>query len=97
MREDLSIPQQAVQACHAAIKAARSFLRSETDPENPNLVVCTIADRGALLEFFEGAWKQGVACVAFFEDDMQGEITAIASELVSGEKRKVFRDRKSVV
>jgi hypothetical protein len=91
VREDLSIPQQAVQACHASIKASRSFLPLEAITHSPNLVVCVVADQAALVRFLAEVRASGIRCAEFHEEDLGGEMTAFATELVQGELRRVFR------
>ncbi len=91
VRSDLSPAQQAVQACHAAIKASRSFLPETAILNPPNLVVCTIADEPSLKAFLEEVNLAGLRACSFQEDDLGGQTTAMATELVSGERRKIFR------
>ncbi len=91
VREDLTVPQQAVQACHAAIKASRSFLPETAILNSPNLVVCTIRDEESLKEMLEMVHRSGINACSFQEEDLNGETTAFATELISGEKRRVFR------
>ncbi len=91
VREDISIPQQAVQACHAAMKAARSFLPETAILNSPNLVVCTIRDETALKAMLEDVNRHGILACSFQEEDMGGETTAFATELISGDLRRVFR------
>lgn len=91
VREDLSIPQQAVQACHAAIKASRSFLPESAILNPPNLVVCVVPDEQALRTMLEQINRQGIRACSFQEDDMGGQTTAFATELIWGETRRAFR------
>jgi hypothetical protein len=36
----------------------------------------------------------GIRCSEFWEEDLDNEMTAFATELVSGEQRRVFRKQK---
>ena len=91
VREDLSIAQQAVQACHAAIKASRSFLPDTAILNSPNLVVCTVPDEAALKALMQEVIDAGIMACSFQEEDLGGETTAFATQLVSGKQRRVFR------
>lgn len=90
VRSDLTIPQQTVQACHAAIKAARDFPLSVDHP-HPNLVVCSVPDEASLLQFCAEVRAAGVRCADFQEEDLDNETTAFATETVSGAQRRIFR------
>jgi len=73
------------------MKAARSFLPETAILNSPNLVVCTVPDERALKVMLETVHRAGVLACAFQEEDLGGETTAFATELVSGDKRKLFR------
>ena len=91
VRADLSYAQRAVQACHASIKASRSFLPETAILNPPNLVVCTVPDERALKALLEDVHRAGIKACSFQEEDMGGETTAFATELISGDQRRVFR------
>lgn len=91
VREDLSIPQQCVQSCHAAIKATKHLLSSNSPVENPNLVVCGVPDEAALHKLLTEVQSSGVRCCSFQEEDLGNQTTAFATELVSGSYRKAFK------
>jgi hypothetical protein len=89
VRRDLSHPQQVVQACHASIEAARTFL-----PEgaaHPFVIVCGIRDGPALVRCLERLCASGIAHRAFCEPDIGGQLTAIATAPLSPEQRLFFR------
>jgi len=73
------------------MKAARSFLPETAILNSPNLVVCTVPNEAALKAMLESVCRAGVLACAFQEADLGNEATAFATELVSGEKRKLFR------
>lgn len=58
---------------------------------SPNLVVCTVPNEAALKAMLEDVNRRGILACSFQEDDMGGETTAFATELVSGAQRRVFR------
>lgn len=80
-----------MQACHAAIKASRSFLPETAILNSPNLVVCTVPNERELIALLEDVVHQGILACAFQEEDLQGQTTAFATALVSGSQRKAFR------
>jgi hypothetical protein len=78
-----------VQACHASIEAARAFLPS--DHEHPSLVVCGVRDAFRLSRCLDRLSAAGVRCRAFHEPDLGGQLTALATEPISGPIRRLFR------
>jgi hypothetical protein len=89
VRTDLPVPQQIVQACHAAIEVARSFLPPNLP--HPHLVVCAVADERRLYACLNRLHRLGIACRAFHEPDRGGELTALGTEPVCGERRRAFK------
>jgi len=88
VRKDLSTPQQAVQACHAAIEAAISFGRL---PDHPSVIICGIDTEAKLDNALRRLTTLGIKCHAFREPDIGNQLTAIASEPIYGEQRRIFR------
>jgi hypothetical protein len=89
VRRDLSHPQQVVQACHASLEAARAFLPS--DHEHPFLVICGVRDEPRLWRCLDVLSAAGIRHCAFHEPDLDGQLTAVATEPLSGPIRQVFR------
>lgn len=89
MRRDLTLPQQVVQSCHAAIEVARSSITTEA--VHPSVIVCGVKDEQKLLRSYQRLQALGLKCYAFYEPDFGDELTAIASEPVSGDDRSHFR------
>jgi hypothetical protein len=58
---------------------------------HPHLVVCAVADERHLAELFERLKLQGVPCVAYYEDDLNNSLTAVATGLLVGEERRPLR------
>lgn len=88
-RKDLSTPQQAVQAGHAAIEAARAYLKA--DDEHPSLIICTTKSEAQLSRAADDIEKQGIRIKRFYEPDIGNQLTAFATEPLSGEARKAMR------
>lgn len=88
-RKDLSTPQQAVQAGHAAIEATRAYLK--TDDEHPSLILCSMKGEAQLRRAADDIENQGIRIKRFFEPDIGNQMTAFATEPLSGEQRKLFR------
>jgi len=77
VRSDLPIPQQAVQACHAAYAAG-----SKTSPESTKdlfLILCEAKNEQKLLFESERLNRAGIAHVLFREPDLDNQITALAT------------------
>ena len=90
VRTDLSLPQIAVQACHASLEVGRDFLPVGT----PNIVLCGVCDESALLAAAVALDTAGVSHRVFREPDIGNQATAIATTAVSGSVRKLFRKFK---
>lgn len=89
VRRDLTPAQQAVQACHAVLEASK-FLKS--DEEHPHLVLCGVKTEAALFKAIEKLNEQGIKCQWFIEPDIGNQVTALATEPVYGDTRRVFRN-----
>jgi len=89
VRRDLSLPQQAVQACHACIEAARTLLPA--DDEHPHLVLCGVKSEQQLHTVQRHLDRIGIAFRSFFETDLDGQLTALATEPVRGHRRSLLR------
>lgn len=88
-RKDLSIPQQAVQATHAAIEAARAYLTP--DCEHPSLVYCGEKNEGKLIKLRDHFKSNGIRFKEFYEPDIGHQLTALATAPTSGADRAAFR------
>lgn len=78
-----------VQACHASLEAARAFL--PTEHEHPFVIVCGVRDERRLWRCLNRIEQAGIRCRAFFEPDLDDQLTAVATEPVFGTQRRVFR------
>jgi hypothetical protein len=70
-------------------QAARSFLSAGA--AHPFVIVCGIRDGPALARCLDRIRSSGIAHRAFYEPDIGGQLTAIATEPVRPEQRRFFR------
>lgn len=89
MRQDLSHPQQVVQACHASLEAARRFLPPSRD--HPNVIVLGLPDESALRHCLQELTSLNVRLHSFREPDLGDQLTAIATELIPRTHKRLFR------
>lgn len=89
VRQDLPPEHQCCQAIHAATEAFKRH--SDPEIEHPNLVVLHIPDERALLEWRLKIAENNIPCYLFQESDMNNEYTALATGLISGDQRKIFK------
>lgn len=86
MRHDLSRPQQVVQASHACIVAGQNI-----DAEcQPYLVVFGIRNEVKLRAVMEKV-RETCKVYPFYESDLNGQLTAFATEPLSSEAKEHFR------
>ena len=90
VREDLSIAQQAVQACHACLDSGKYLPHSG---DHPHLCLLTVRNEEQLLEWERWLSTQTQFGVrSFREPDLGDSLTAIAVVGVRGRDRNVFRN-----
>lgn len=85
VREDISLEQQMVQACHAASEAGFAF---PAPPVTSSLIVCTVPDRAALLAARERLARYGIRNEMFFEPSWEMGHSALATEPISQRKQR---------
>lgn len=83
---DIPLQHQAVQACHACIAAGREIISIPT----PYLVILTVPDEAALLSLSDKLTANDVQHRVFYEDDMDGRATALATQNISHRQRDLF-------
>lgn len=88
IRADLTLPQQMVQAAHAAHEAGIYLAKSKEDVSY--LVLCTVPDEEALRKAQYKLEARGIRTSLFIEPDLGDQATALASEPVSGRDRRPF-------
>jgi len=89
VRKDLPPNQQAVQACHAAIEAARTILPAHA--EHPHLALLGVKSERQLKNVCEQLQQHDIAYQSFREPDIGNALTAIATAPLSGDARKLFK------
>lgn len=88
VRADLSVAQQAVQACHATLEAGFLFQRPN---EHPHLVLLQVADEETLLAERARLEAEGIQHAVFFEPDNETGYSALATAPISREVGRAFR------
>ncbi len=77
-----------MQAAHAAVEAARSFLPAEHP--HPHFVLCRVASERDLLAAADRLDRAGIRFALFREPDRNNEATALATEPLCSERRAVL-------
>lgn len=85
IRRDISLPQQLVQGCHAAREAA---LFLESPAETASVIVCTVADRDALMEAAARLERHGIESQLFFEPDFDMGYSALCTKPLLNKKQR---------
>lgn len=78
-----------VQAAHAAIEAAHFLIPK--DEEHPHLVVCGVKTEQELLAVQNRLSGLGINLKVFREPDRGGEATAICTEPIAEDQKKLLR------
>lgn len=86
-RKDFSTSQQAVQLSHACIEAQRKFCPDK----HPSLVALAVKSEYKLKWVIRECMVHGIDFVIFRDTIHSNEITAVATEPLYDEKRKVFK------
>ncbi|MCI0639056.1 MAG: hypothetical protein L0Y72_20615 [Gemmataceae bacterium] len=71
---------------HAAMEASRQFL--STDSDHPHLVLCGVASEVRLLAAADHLHRHDIRSALFREPDRANEVTALATEPLTAEKRR---------
>lgn len=87
VRKDLSSAQRAVQSSHACIESARTFLKK--DDEHPSVIICEVKSENKL-KMIMAELDGKVNYKTFQESDLDNQYTALATEPIKGETRKLF-------
>lgn len=90
IRKDLSFEQQVVQSCHASIEAALHLIPPNI--EHPHVIVCGIDNEEKLNKVVNKLNNNGIKFRPFREADMEDQLTALATEPIFGERRKLFKN-----
>ena len=91
VRRDLSASQSAIQAIHASIEATRHSLIT-AEEVHPHVVLCGVKNIQKLIGYSQKLNQAGIRYRAFFEPDLNDEMTALATEPISDEHRQLFNN-----
>ena len=91
VRDDLESRHKAVQATHAGIVGSARLFPNEV--VHPSLVLCTVPDEQTLIDLSNKLILDGIIEHEIFQEaDMNNEMTAICTEPITGDLRKIFQD-----
>jgi len=90
---DLSLSQKAVQSSHAVIEAAKAGLYDEG--EHPHLVLCSVSPEH-LERWVHKLDNKGIQYREFREPDLDDKLTAIATQKVEPDDRKIFSNLRLI-
>ena len=90
IRQDIPIADQLVQACHSCAEAGKSFL---PDPHT-HMVLIGIKNQEQLLNITNILKDNNIRYEIFWEPDDNMHHTAICTEPIKGEQRKLFKKYK---
>ncbi len=85
------MPCQIVQTAHASIDAAR-FGLIPSDIDHPHAVLIGIRNEIQLQKCLLKLEANGIKHKAFYEPDIGNQLTAIATETISGDRRSFFKN-----
>ena len=88
VRTDLSNSQQAVQSCHAVIEMTRE---NKIVGEHPSVIICGVKSEDKLKNAISRLQDNNVFFKEFREPDIGHQLTAVATEPIYGDDRKIFR------
>ena len=88
MRKDLPVAQQLVQAAHAAYESGLHLCEDKSKVNH--LVALEVGDEERLLEVHERLQGRGIEAILFREPDRNNEATALCTEPIWGNRRKIF-------
>lgn len=91
IRQDLPLHAQLVQACHASLELG--FRKSPLD-KTSFLILLTVKNQEELQKTKEYLDMNEVDSYMFFEPDFDMGFTALCTEAIFGEKRKLFKKFK---
>jgi hypothetical protein len=91
IRRDLPIQHQLVQACHSALEAGSEFKEPN---QIPNLILCNAEDEPHLNHIGNFLDSHEIRYHKFFEPDNEMGYSAITTEPLTDEKKKVLSNFK---
>lgn len=90
VRKDLPLAQQLVQAAHATYEAGAHYESFPSLSNHNYLILCEAPDEAFIWKAEHWLKRYGVACTVFREPDRDNEATALCTEPVSRNKRRIF-------
>jgi len=87
-RLDLNLAQQSVQAMHAAMEAYKRYCWISSN--HPHLVFCSVKNTQKLHKCISKLTDSNIKHYQWHEPDLDNALTAIATEPIQGEQRKIF-------
>jgi peptidyl-tRNA hydrolase len=88
VRKDLPVAQQLVQAAHAAHESGLHLCEDKSKVNY--LVALEVPDEDRLLAAHERLEDRGIKTILFREPDRNNEATALCTEPIWGNRRKIF-------
>ena len=88
LREDLSFPQKIVQAGHALLEIGKII---PPDLPHPSVIVLSIKNENKINSIELMLKENNIQYKVFCEPDLNNQKTALATEPIFGEKRKLFK------
>jgi hypothetical protein len=92
VRTDLPLPQQVIQAIHAAYESAGMF--DDNTSTTHSLVLCQIKSEKDLIKTSNRLDYYGIQHHIFKEPDIQNQQTALCTEPVTQDQRSLFSKYK---
>jgi hypothetical protein len=96
VRADLPPEQIIVQSCHAVERATSNYSRDGPPLPVPNLIVLAVPTERDLLSHADRLQENGIPLSVFQEPDIGNQATALATGIVRGDARKLFRNLKLI-
>lgn len=89
MRTDLPLAQQLIQTAHAAQESGLKFPGPRPEPDY--ICLLSVPDEPSLMAMADRLTGDDIALCLVREPDLGDQFTAIATEPLSGGRRKIFR------
>jgi len=95
VRQDISLPQQAVQSAHAVLEMYRFY--NGTLKEHPSIIILGVKNEDKLKDVITQLVKKApFQFTTFQEPDIGNEYTALATEPITGSDRLFFKNFKLI-
>lgn len=92
-RKDLDMSYAAVQAGHALYESASEFYNNKIN-KHPHFVLCQVKNENKLLYWISKLESENIQFVIWKEPDLNNQITAISTEILTNDKIKIFKKLK---